>query len=197
MANQLSALTQYPQQNGMRPIGQQDQKKDQTEWQRILSMLLASQKMDWGTMAGFGLGKLLRDGFDTWKGNYDARGFINDKLVGASPEERERMLSFLKENNPDQYNRVVGRYGDRWQSSPTGNSAQPDLSGINPNPSASQRAREGILGNPAELLSQSNIPSPETLPVTESPFAQPTLDLEELRKRYNLFDAINGMGWQR
>lgn len=195
MANQLSALTQYAQRNGMRPIGQQDQNKDQNEWQKWLSMLLASDKINWQTAAGGVLAKLLRDGFNTWKGNYDARGFINDKLLGASPEERERMLSFLKENNPDQYNRVVGRYGDRWQTSPTGDSTQPDLSGINPNPSASQRAREGILGNPAELLGNST--PPEVPLVSSEAFAPATLDGEELRKRYNLFDAINGMGWQR
>lgn len=157
-------------------------------------MLLASQKMDWGTMAGFGLGKLLRDGFNSWKANYDARGFINDKLLGANPEERERMLGYLKENNPDQYNLVMNRYGDRWQTpaqtATTGDNAQPDLSGINPDARAMTTAR-ALFGNPETAFNSREV---------ETPFGTPPkiqYDPSEFEKYKSLEEAIRRMGWQR
>lgn len=131
MANSaFDQMAQYARQSGMRNPEPQDDK--QNEWQKILAMLAMSSKMDAGTMAGFGLGKLLRDGFNSWKNNYDARGFINDELLSASPAERERKLNFLKENNLEQYNRVMNKYGDLWQGEEVPNASQQATGDVTP-----------------------------------------------------------------
>lgn len=118
-----SAIAQQIMQNGNSyiPVGQNN---NQNEWQKMLAMLATADKMDAGTMAGFGLGKLLRDGFDTWKENYDARGFINDKLLDSTPEEREAILQRLQQNNPKQYDRVMKNAMKKGYSWAGGNSVQ-------------------------------------------------------------------------
>ena len=49
------------------------QRADKNKWEELLAMLNYAQKGDPQTMLGFGLGRLLRDGFNTWMRNYKAR----------------------------------------------------------------------------------------------------------------------------
>lgn len=50
-----------------------------SEWEKLLAQMAMAQKMDARTMAGFALGKLLRQIFDNWKERYDARGDLNNR----------------------------------------------------------------------------------------------------------------------
>ena len=143
-------------------------------------MLLASQKMDWGTMAGFGLGKLLRDGFNSWKGRYDARDEIKGSLAGKSPEEQERQLKLMQEYNPAMYQNVM-KYEDQWRApSNTANSPPPDLPSINQDAHA---LKQGLLGSETAF-------SPEN--TVEQPFS---LNTDNWNDKFNLEEAIRRLGW--
>ena len=52
----------------------QKKRDNKNKWDEMLAMLQFAHKGDPQTMLGFGLGRLLRDGFNTWMNNYKARG---------------------------------------------------------------------------------------------------------------------------
>lgn len=116
-----------------------------SEWEKIIAQMLAAQKMDSGTMAGFALGKLLRSAFDDWKENYDARGDLNRLMEIADPQERARRWAFLQQVNPEQAARTQ-KYADKRGF---------DLNGGGGNPQA--ELAQGLLsGGAAEQLGGMN-----------------------------------------
>lgn len=59
-----------------------------TPWRKMIAQLSMAKSTDPSTLAGFALGKLLRQGFDSWKERYDARGYEKAKreLEQPTPE---------------------------------------------------------------------------------------------------------------
>lgn len=57
------------------------------QWEKDLNWLAASNKMTDESLLGFALGKLLKQGFDSWKGNYDQRN--NDKILRQQQAQKE------------------------------------------------------------------------------------------------------------
>lgn len=78
MAN-ATELSQQMAANGMLDPTRNHQKKKLSDWEKMMTQLAMAQKADAKTMGGFALGKLLRQAFDSWKSNYDARGALRDK----------------------------------------------------------------------------------------------------------------------
>ena len=96
MANLQDIIKQLMQQGMIDPAVN----KKNNALQQSIAALAAAQKADPKTMAGFALGKLLRQGFDTWKDNYDARGDINNRLMGMPEEQRNAELAEMEKLNP-------------------------------------------------------------------------------------------------
>ena len=68
------AKTQFGQDTQQQNAMAQRQRADKNKWEELLAMLNFAHKGDAQTMLGFGLGRLLRDGFNTWMKNYKDRG---------------------------------------------------------------------------------------------------------------------------
>ncbi|MBR0287461.1 MAG: hypothetical protein IJQ82_00630 [Selenomonadaceae bacterium] len=129
-----------------------------TPWEMMMAQLAMSSQTNPQTLAGFGVGKLLRGLFDDWKGNYDARRFINDRLAGMNEQDRAEALKTLEQYNPDQYQRTmkyldkmgIGNISPQINSETTAQLSQqavPKLLGDNP---FSKTAVEQININPWE-----------------------------------------------
>ena len=114
-----------------------------TAWQKMMAQLAAANNTRPETMAGFALGKLLRNGFDTWKQNYDDRGYVKDQLMGLSEEEMEKKLAGIKDPKRVEYMRNIWQERNGAQAQ-----AQPQI-----NQAATQAltqdalANKGLLGN--------------------------------------------------
>lgn len=73
------AKTQFGQDTQQQNAMAQRQRADKNKWEELLAMLNFAHKGDPQTMLGFGLGRLLRDGFNTWMKNYRDRGDAKDR----------------------------------------------------------------------------------------------------------------------
>lgn len=137
MANNFGAAVQQAMQNGMKPIGGQEQDDKKNEWQRILAMLAMANQMDWRTLAGFGLGRLLNQYAVNQKEKVNSRGDMKTRLSTASPEERQELLKNIQQSDLPFYNRLQNNpaYSD-WFSNST---SQPTQSAPNEVSSSLQR----------------------------------------------------------
>ncbi len=161
MANQNN-LIQYALQNGNINPEPQDDKKN--EWQRILAMLSMSDKMDWQTMAGFGLGKLLRDYAINQRDKVVTRGNIKNQLFTSNdPKEIQDMLEAARKQGESYYQRLMSEGAERglpWANPST----QPT-----PETPASQPAQM-LLGYADKLANNAN------QPIVNQPFQAPSDD---------------------
>ena len=73
------AKTQFGQDAVQQNALAQRARADKNKWEEMLAMLNFAQKGDPQTMLGFGLGRLLRDGFNTWMKNYKDRGAAKER----------------------------------------------------------------------------------------------------------------------
>lgn len=147
-----------------------DKNQKKSEWERMLAMLLASQKTDAGTMAGFGLGTLLSKGLNVLKENYDARGYLKDVLANENPERRQEILAQINQSDPKQYAYIMKQAKEKgydWAGGatpqPAPNAPQQDLSGINPGASAVQQYAQGLLGNETAFNPENTVETPFAL----------------------------------
>lgn len=73
------AKTQFGQDAVHQNAVAQHQRAEKNKWDEMLAMLQLAHKGDANTMLGFGLGRLLRDGFNTWMQNYKDRGAAKER----------------------------------------------------------------------------------------------------------------------
>ena len=138
MANSVvSSLAAFATQNGMRNPEPQEQDDKKNEWQRILAMLAMANQMDWRTMAGFGLGRLLNQYAVRQKEKVDSRGDMKERLAIANPDERQELLNNIQQSDRHFYNRLQKNpdYADWF----TNSSSQPTQSTPNEVSSSLQR----------------------------------------------------------
>ena len=127
MANSnVNALVNYAMNNGMKPIGGQEQDDKKNEWQRMLAMLAMANQMDWRTLAGFGIGRLLNQYATRQKEKVDSRGDMKTRLSMAKPDERQELLNNIQQSDTHFYNRLRKNpaYAD-WFSDSASQPTQP------------------------------------------------------------------------
>ena len=111
------------------PSGNKD-----SAWQKMLMQLAMANKTKPSTMAGYALGRLLRQGFDSWKENYDARDDIKNHLATLSEDELNQRMEELRRRNPHQadlYEKLLPRYRNQQPQAPEAAPAEPSQQ-INP-----------------------------------------------------------------
>lgn len=108
------------------------QTKGISPFEQMMARLNAANNMDWQTLLGFGVGRLLRGLFDDWKERYDARGIekavrnrkLNDYFIPSadySPNSNGML------NSANKYSQLL----NVQPQADTTVQAQPDTTGIN------------------------------------------------------------------
>lgn len=130
-------------------------------FQQMMMMAMLRNASD-KQLAGFGLGKLLRQGFDSWKDKYDMRGMLKDEFNAAKPEDHEKLLQKYKEMYPGMSGYIQKFYDERFPKppQPTQEAAQPLLLGTETQEAVRQAfANAQMPQNVQGLLGQLTAPS--------------------------------------
>ena len=99
------AKTQFGQDAAQQNAIAQRQRADKNKWEEMLALLQFAHKGDPQTMLGFGLGRLLRDGFNTWMKNYKDRGAAKERKAYGDYENLVKLGGY-DGSFKDYYNNV-------------------------------------------------------------------------------------------
>lgn len=110
----VASIAQEMAARGMLDPTRNDKKSN---WEKLIAQMAMAQKTDPGTMAGFALGKLLRQGYDTWLDNLRARESVNNTDIAKGKLRDDNPLN--EQNNlpptdfPNQGATPYALFGDR------------------------------------------------------------------------------------
>ena len=133
-----------------------------------LLALTTADKVKPSTSLGFLAGKILGGGLNSWAENYADRGYIKNILKVADPDERQRLLELMKQNNPSQYERIMRRTADEGIDFGTTPQAA-----LQPQQPPTSQLAQGVLGNDNPLTNAADRQF-EALPEVTAPFQSPS-----------------------
>ena len=154
-----------------------------SEWEKLLAQMAMAQKMDARTMAGFALGKLLRQLFDNWKENFDARGDLKNRnnSNGDFVDALKRLGWTPQQSTDDGFTRAAQRLG--WTQPQSSQPQSTDSAPVNidwlgqgdtnsPSPLANwrQQADDAVLPIPQLLDSDKMAQTADTLQFENLPW---------------------------